>query len=1009
MSLNTWRQFQLFENIPIRDPYTESDSPLYSDPTLRAVASINESFLAIGLQSNTIKILNIHKMKVELEFNAYTDDYQLTYLSSVSETFILSLGESLGKPVQIKLWNIDKVPKSEGDYYSMSEVRNGANAFPVSAISSNLNFSCIAIGFTDGRIILIRGDMLRDRGTKSRVIYEDQSKEPITNLSFSNDCNHLFASTTTKTMLFGTSGKNRGQPDLVLNSTTGVDLNCAKLNQFTDEFICALKDRIDFYQSSGNKHSLVIEIPTVKRVFPISKDHVLLLTSDIVASGFSADNLQQETTKILILDIRNKIVSLTLLLSSNVLEVLIDPSAVSLVTTDGVIHKLKQKQIDEQLNIICSREIFPIALTLAKQNNVPLLRIQEIHKAYGDFLFKKNMKHEAIKEYVQSLDVSDPTEVISKFGVERKTSTEDSINLKDFIWELVKNGLATSDHITLLLTILIKLEDLDGIDFFYEHFTREGTFVESAEILDNFSMSNEEYFYFDKDLFDLETILKLLIESGLRQKAYNLALKFSKDPVTVVEILLKELKESIGALTYIKSLPVDDALRVLIKFSKLLLNHMPNQTNLLLIDLFTGKYKPKDYSKNDGKVVLEQKETEVFYNYSSFFEFMKPSSQSRADIHDNGSTDLKSTYHPPKPSLIFPSFVQNPFEFVVFLEACLESYKTFEGYEQDRQDILTTLYDMYLSLSEDDIEQRKSEWKQKAEFILRESKTLSSNLKAIDSSLTLLISHMHDMDIFSASSLLERGTDSTTVASNMSISDVFRSMCLTNDPKDCLQFLQKYGDKDTDLYKIAMSHFSSSKHVYEEIGGEKIFKDNILSKVIELDLMSPLEIIQTLSSTSVVQYGLVKEFLVEFMKNEGSEIEKNKILVESYESELSDKKKTLEEALAIKNPLQIKVKNRFCDACRTLLEPPIVYFKCGHLYHQRCLNQDEDPEVLYRCPRCLAETETTRRAFKTFKDSSQKANLLRAALSDSEGRLDRFAIVTDFIGRGGLNDPAALL
>lgn len=1017
MSLSTWRQFQLFESIPIKDPFIESENALYSDHTLTAIASLNETYIAIAVQSSLIKIVDLHDMRVQFEFEAYTSEYQLTYLERVSDSFVLSVGECIGKPLVIKLWNLEKMPTDERKYHAMTEVRNGSNSYPVSSISCSLHNSCIAVGFTDGHIILVRGDLLRDRGSKYRIIYEDPNKEPITAVSLNNDARTLFATTTSKIMLFNTSGRNNGKPDMILNDTEGVDLKCGVMNKSTDEFICAMKNRLDIFMSSGGKRSLIVDITHAKQIFPISEDSLLILMSNEPKSTLHLGNTSSETTRALILDTKNKIVSLTLLVTSSVIDIFNDRASINLLTSDGFIYKLKEKKLEDQIKTICQKEIYPVALKIAEQHSLPIVRIQEIRKLYADYLFKKGSKREAIEQYMESLDVCDPTEIISKFGVEQKTNSDDSINLRDFLWTLVREGKAKVDHVTLLLTLMIKLHDLKGLEFFISNYRRDGTFANEPETFGKWSMTDDSYFYSDKKLFDLDTVVRLLLESDLLELAHKFVLKFSKDPVNVINIVLLQKKDALESLNYIKSLPVDDALRVLIKFSKKLLDMIPNETNLLLIDLFTGKYQPSDYDA--GKTNLKYKEGTakeknesedstplVFYNYHSFFEYMLPSSASGASNSDQVSIH-EPTYHPPKPNLIFSSFVQKPFEFVVFLEACLETYKRFQGYDQDRQEILTTLYDIYLSLSEDDIDERKPEWKSKAEAVLKESE--NRNLKPIsgkdtDKSLMLLISHMHDMNPFTLSSVKDEEVPNSLI-SHVSLSDVFRSMCLTSHPKECLTFLEQYGSKDHELYKVAMSHFISRKQIYDDIGGDDTFKEEVLNKVLEFDLMSPLDIIQTLSSTNVVKYGVIKEFLVNYLKTENAEIKKNEMLVESYQKELEQKKSKLKELIASESPLQVKVKKRLCDGCTFLIDFPMVYFKCGHLYHQRCLNEESDSDLLYRCPQCVLETESGKKIMESYKTSTQNPNLLRAALSDLEPKDDRFGIVTDFIGKGGLDDP----
>lgn len=71
----------------------------------------------------------------------------------------------------------------------------------------------------------------------------------------------------------------------------------------------------------------------------------------------------------------------------------------------------------------------------------------------------------------------------------------------------------------------------------------------------------------------------------------------------ITDVLLNVLKETEATLKYVKSLSVDDILRVLVRFSKQLLYLSPNETNLLLIEVFTGKYRPSSYVSDINNVV----------------------------------------------------------------------------------------------------------------------------------------------------------------------------------------------------------------------------------------------------------------------------------------------------------------------------------------------------------------------------------------------------------------------
>lgn len=251
MSLSSWRQFQLFENIPIRDPNFGGDSLLYSDPTLCAATIVDPQTLIIAVNSNIIKVVKLNQSQVIHEFQSFPHDFQITFLKVINGEFLVALAESIGKPSLIRVYKLEKLPNREQLYHSQVELKNGNNTYPISVVSISNDLSCIVVGFINGKIILIRGDISRDRGSQQRIIYEDPSKEPITALFLNNDATACFAATTSRILLFNTTGRNRGRPSLVLNSKNGLDLNCGSFNPATNEFICCLSNFIEFFSSSG--------------------------------------------------------------------------------------------------------------------------------------------------------------------------------------------------------------------------------------------------------------------------------------------------------------------------------------------------------------------------------------------------------------------------------------------------------------------------------------------------------------------------------------------------------------------------------------------------------------------------------------------------------------------------------------------------------------------------------------------------------------------------------------
>ncbi|CAR29727.1 ZYRO0G15642p [Zygosaccharomyces rouxii] len=1016
MFFASWRQFQFYENTPIRDPLLGSDSPLYSDPTLSAASPINKNRFALAVRSNHLKIINLSESKVEHEFQAFEDSFQITHIETVNQGFLLAVGEALGKPSLIKIYKLDKLPNNPKSYHSVIEVRNGNNTFPISVVATSKDLSCIAVGFVSGKIILIRGDLLRDRGSRQRIIYEDVGKEPVTSLEFNLDASVCFAATTTRIMMFNTTGRNRGQPDLILDSQHGLSLNCSCFSPYNNEYICSVEGSIDFYMDGGEKKSLVTELSGVKRIYPVDEDHILVVVEAEYAKSAVLEVeefSQSNSNRVIILDLKNQVVSLNVFIASAIIDVFSvtqdKKEIVLLLTSEGVIVKITEKSLEEQLDIVIQKELFPFALELAKQHSLEPLKIQNIHRKYGDWLYKKGSRTEAVEQYVECLDVVESSEIISKFGINESPDPRGLGNLANYLWSLIKENRSHSDHVTLLLIALVKLKAENEINYFIQHFTRSGEF--SQELISQ-DMDDESFFYSDKNLFDLDLVLGLLQDSKFEQLAYHLACKFAKDPAVIVEILLNTLDDPHGAIRYIRSLSIDETLRVLVTYSKQLLEKCPNDTNILLIDVFTGKFKRTDYN-----VDLKEPEhphddfTTVFYSYKTFLRYINNVTGGEDEAEVKGS--MAPTYHPPRASLIFNAFISKPFEFVVFLEACLESYQRYEGSKEDKQVILTTLYDLYLTLANEDVPERQEDWRSRAAKVHNESeklvtinenatsRTTQSN-KPIDNSLMMLISHMNQIDIHSPG---EGSTAELDKGARASLVNTFRSMILTNDPPKCMEYLEKHERQEPYLYCVALKYFISSKEVLQKIGGETVLKNKVLTKIIEKELMSVVELIGLLGSTDVATYGLVQDILIKHVRQEQDQISRNKKLISSYEAELESKKRELEELLHSDEPLQVNIKNKTCFMCHTALELPIVFFKCRHIYHQRCLNEEESAKEgrrLFRCPRCMAELETSEKIFQTQQEMSKKTDLLKIALDNGDDSEDRFKIVTEFIGRGGL-------
>lgn len=84
-------------------------------------------------------------------------------------------------------------------------------------------------------------------------------------------------------------------------------------------------------------------------------------------------------------------------------------------------------------------------------------------------------------------------------------------------------------------------------------------------------------------------------------------------------------------------------------------------------------------------------------------------------------------YKVPKPRAAFSSFVDHPDEFILFLEACIASSGL---QEEDKTDLYTTLFEMYLQIASKKTGDDKTKWESKARKLVEEQNV--SNLTSID-------------------------------------------------------------------------------------------------------------------------------------------------------------------------------------------------------------------------------------------------------------------------------------
>ena len=921
----------------------------------------------VGTPDGHLRTLN-QSFKTTQLFKAH-ETGSIRHIVAIAKTsYLLTLAEDLPNEPELKVWALDKPEKKTGTPRCLCTVavQNGRKQFPVSAFAVLSDLSQVAVGFANGSVTIVRGDFIHDRGTKQRTVLE--SDEPVTGLQFSerNNSTLLYNATTGRISTLVISGRGQGQPARTLEEH-GCAVDCMIKDIHSNDVVVARDDAVYTYTPKGRGTSHAYE--GAKRKIESFKDYLLILSppkNNSVQStplrAFGASNADDlfNTTSFSIIQPDLKIIAHSEPLSSQVNTVFSAWDAIFILTQDGKVIRYQEKSFQQKLEIMYQRDFFVLAINMAQKEGVDAVQQNVIFRRYGDYLYQKGDYDTAMQQYLRAIDNTEPSQIIRKFLDNQRIR-----NLIEYLEELHEHHKASSDHTTLLLNCYAKLKDVEKLE----------SFVQSPGDLK----------------FDLDTAITMCRQGGYSDQAAFLARKHNEHGL-VIDILIEDLKRYAEAVAYIWRLEPKLAYENLRKYGTVLLEHEPKDTTQLFVDYFTGVFRPK----KDAVVVQEtpiapqqglgSRATSAVQNLAALIPLPYMSTDTfRSSTNGSGTVSqqvIESTvedeyieYETPKPRKAFSAFVDHPDQFIVFLDSCIESE---DMSDENKSDLYTTLFEMYLQMATSKTGPDKEQWEKKAKSMVEQHNV------PMGTSNVLLLSHLADF------------RDGTTLVREQRglYLDIFRAYTSAHDTAGAIKALRKYGPEEPQLYPAALAYFTSSEATLKEAGSEV---EAVLKRIDDGGLMAPLQVIQTLSKTRVATMALVKPYLSRTVERERNEIASNRRLITSYRSDTLSKTSELEDL----NTKPASFSATRCSSCGTPLDLPVVHFMCKHSFHQRCLNVapgvDEDDEDGVECPICANGNATVKAIKRAQDESAERHDLFLDALGRSS---DKFGTVSEWFGRG---------
>ncbi|CAO3619104.1 unnamed protein product [Mucor hiemalis] len=866
-----------------------------------------------------------------------------------------------------------------------------------------------AIGLANGVVILIRGNLAKDKTTKQKVIYEGE--EPITGLGFREQTKStiLFIVTTGSIMSYNTTAV---KPTVTVLDEQGCGLGCAVMND-QQEMIVGRDEAIYLYDPTGRGPCFAYDTP--KSTLKWFKSSYLVIvsppvtTSTHLSSGAKASlnfnpkrTSTNELTKIAIFDTANKFVAYVGTFLGGIRGVFCEWNSIWVIGMDGKLYHLDEKDTPTKLEILFKLNLYVLAINLAHMQKYDDASIAEIFKKYGDYLYNKGDFDGSIEQYIRTIGQLEPSYVIRKF-----LDAQRIYNLTNYLQELHSKGLANADHTTLLLNCYTKLKDVSRLDQFIKA---------------------------DTDLnFDLETAISVCRQAGYFEHAVYLAEKFQENDM-YLDIVIEDTKKYDTALTYIRKLGPYEADRNLQKYSKTLLTHLPHETTKLLIELCTGALPlaSSNTTPNTPSGVKSPTPSDNNTRALSNLPFGGPGAETASIFSDNSGPTLnnnssnnntptlsklaqtknaagKLSYHPPSPRKFMPAFVDRPDCLATFLESVFEKLwgnslssgtsdttisspstnnkvdlnksaneKSWSLQEQEeRKTIWNTLLELYLMddmenvrepISPRERQKKKREFRQKALALLQDESV------QYDTNQALVLCQLKQFD--EGIVYLYEKTGMYT--------DILRYWMEKGGTDRVIEGVRRYGPKDPSLYPMVLTYFSSTPEVMAKSTQELL---SVMKHIDEKDLLPPIQVVQALSRSNVATIGLLKGYIGKKIEHERQELKQNEELIESYREETEKRRKEIEELQTSARIFQVQK----CTGCEGTLDLPAIHFLCRHSFHQRCLG-DNDRE----CPQCAIQHRMISEIRRTQEANADRHDMFFDQLDHEE---DGFDVIADYFSK----------
>ncbi|XP_026191964.1 vacuolar protein sorting-associated protein 11 homolog [Cyclospora cayetanensis] len=768
----------------------------------------------------------------------------------------------------------------------------------------NMNFTMLAVGTESAGVCLFRGDLLREKTCRLRLMKEnDEAVASVRFLASQSDSNthYMLVCNTSSIACYAVTLK--GEPkvchtDSVSTASPHVVGALASLGTFVihhgEGIFCVDPEQGNLWAlpSEDRCHiltthkSYIVSVTTEESSADAEPTHAG--SAEILPEKFSP--LQSKSSHQM-LTIHLCYPELRLIAYSSpmrgVRHVVSAMDTLFVIarggaTENNVLFDVKEKSFDERLCILLRKRLFNWAAEVTIKDHQPQQVLQEVYRLHGDWLYSKNMPEKAVEMYIKTIGFLEPSAVIQKF-----LDAQELSHLAFYLLHLHLAGCAMQQHTLLFFKCTARLKD-DAL---------LASFLDDPRISKTCSLSVA----LNECRLNGDTALACAIASRHGYHDEHLS-------------LLLETKEFSKAVDVLKQVDAPTACSLLLKHGSDLLRHSASDV-LILLSQFISDY----HTSVEVFIPLFVDDPDLLLLFLSLLAHGLPVARRLVREHETLCSDskLQEAIEKARTAIVaFPSiFGCSPFSSLLELllrrpthlpaaqplshrlrkqvarvSPCLAACLRHNGWLAEQ------------AFGESDHGMRTNEEQYRS--------TLLCTIFGFEEGMSLVCEKQHELQLPMA---------------------YFEA---SNDIPSLLRFCLKNGSKDPTLWTQTLNILASQS------GTERQIRE-VLLHIERYRLLPPLTVLEILQQSQVVTLDAVKDFFLRASDELTDQLENAHALLQSDRAEVS---RMAEEIDRFKSKAQVFESER-CDFCFLPMELPSVHFRCGHSFHTYCLSSNTDTKT----------------------------------------------------------------